>query len=272
MNKKIKKKLLLILEIFSWIILTGGLFTLVGFTNEEYYSMFCREYTINIDYGDADMLLTKDDIYTIIKQTGHILKGQKIGYINAEKIETALKKQPYVANAEVFMNLDGTVEIDVVQRQPILRIFNQNGESYYLDASGKLLPLNPAFSARVLVASGCIPEPYSKTANYTVDSTRLKDSLQYNSVINHLFRLSLFIMKDKFLKVQVDQIYVDKNGEFELIPRLGNHLILFGDSENTKEKFDRLKIFYKLVLSATGWSRYNVINIKYNNQVVCSKK
>jgi len=145
------------------------------------------------------------------------------------------------------------------------------GESFYLDGTGHLLPLNPDFSARVMVANGNIPEPYSKSVNYLEDSIRQKDSILYKSVMNNLFTLGMFIMKDNFLKALIEEVYVDKNGEFELIPKLGNQLIIFGTTENMNDKFERLLIFYKKGLSITGWQRYNVINIKFKNQVICSK-
>jgi cell division protein FtsQ len=265
------KKFLKILEIVAWVILAGGLFTLLGFSVAEHDSTICRQFTITIDYGNADILVTKNDIYSIIKQSGHILKGQAIRYINAEKIESSIKKQPYVANANVFLTIEGDVEIKVIQRQPILRIFNQTGESFYLDGTGHLLPLNPDFSARVMVANGIIPEPFSKSANYLQDSIRRKDSLFCKSVMNNLFTLGMFIMKDDFLKALIEEVYVDNNGEFELIPKLGNQLIIFGTTENMNDKFERLLVFYKKGLIITGWQKYNVINIKFRNQVICSK-
>ena len=87
----------------------------------------------------------------------------------------------------------------------------------------------------------------------------------------NLYKLSTYITEDKFLKSQIEQIYVDPNGEFELIPRIGNHIILVGGAENLEDKFERLFVFYKYGLSKTGWSKYNIINIKFKNQIVCSK-
>ena len=78
-------------------------------------------------------------------------------------------------------------------------------------------------------------------------------------------------MSSRFLKAQIEQVYVDKTGEFELFPRVGNHIIVFGNAEDIDKKFERLLIFYRNGLSKTGWNKYNVINIKYENQVVCSK-
>jgi cell division protein FtsQ len=169
------------------------------------------------------------------------------------------------------MTMEGNVNINVIQRQPVLRIFNDHGESFYLDGTGQLLPLNPDFTTRTMIANGHIPEPYSKTANYLQDSVKMADSLKFNSVMINLYKLSTFIVKDTFLNALIEQVYVQKSGEFELIPRIGNHIILLGTTDNMKEKFDNLLVFYKLGLSKTGWSRYNLINIKYKNQVICSK-
>lgn len=265
------KKFLKILEIAAWVLMTGGLFALLGFTTTEHNAEVCKKYIIRIDYGKADVLLTEADIYAMVKLTGNLLKGEKLGSIDFEHIEREIKRQSYVANAQAFMTLDGTVEIDVIQRQPILRIFNEKGESYYLDGLGNLMPLNPSFSARVLVATGAIREIFSKKVCYLVDSVKNKDSVEYNSVMNNLYKLSAFITKDKFLKAQIEQIYVEPGGEFELIPRVGTHTILMGRADNLEDKFERLFVFYRMGLSKTGWNRYNIINIKFKNQVVCSK-
>jgi cell division protein FtsQ len=265
------KKFLIILEISLWVLFAGGLFTLLGFTNTEYNDMKCRNYVIRIDYGKADVLVTQEDVYNLVKQSGHVLKGQTRGNINFEKIERELRRYSYISGAQVYMTIDGIVHLDVVQRQPILRVFNAKGESFYLDGLGKLLPLNPAFSARVLVATGKIPEPFLKNINYLTDSLRKKDSVQYKGVMVNLYKLATFIIRDRFLRAQIEQIYVDDNGEFQMIPRVGNHLIIFGNAENIAEKFEKLLVFYRMGLNKTGWTKYNVINIKYKNQVVCSR-
>jgi cell division protein FtsQ len=265
------KKFLKILEITAWVLMTGGLFVLLGFTASEHNNEICKQYIIRIDYGKADILITQGDIYTLVKTTGNLLKGQRLGSIDFERIEREIKRQSYVANVQAYMTLDGIVEIDVIQRQPILRIFNDKGESFYLDGLGNLMPLNPSFSARVLVATGAIREPYSMKACYLTDSVKKKDSVEYNSVMNNLYRLSAFITKDKFLKAQIEQIYVEPNGEFELIPRVGSQTILVGGADNLEDKFERLFVFYRMGLNKTGWARYNIINIKFKNQVVCSK-
>lgn len=266
-----KEKVQKILEILFWTVLTGGMLALVGFTVSSHGEKTCKKYTISIDYGKADTLITREDVTGLIRKTGYVLQGQRLGLIDFNKIETAIRRQPYVADAQVYATLEGEIGITVRQRQPILRVFNQSGESFYLDGSGVVLPLNPAFSARVLVASGFIDEPFSRQVNYSCDSVRLRDSLQFRGVMNNLFRLACHIIRYPFLKAQIEQVYVDRNGEMELIPRVGNHIILLGNADDLDDKFTRLMVFYTLGLSRTGWDKYQIINIKYQRQVVCSK-
>jgi cell division protein FtsQ len=48
---------------------------------------------------------------------------------------------------------------------------------------------------------------------------------------------------------------------------------VFGDAKDFEEKFEKLKTFYTEGLNKTdGWNKYSTINIKYKNQVVCTKK
>jgi cell division protein FtsQ len=119
------KKFLKILEISLWVLFAGGLFTLLGFTNAEYNDMKCKNFQIRIDYGKADILVTKDDVYNLVKLSGHVLKGQSFGSVNFEKIERELKRYSYISGAQVYATMDGIIHLDVVQRQPILRVFNE---------------------------------------------------------------------------------------------------------------------------------------------------
>jgi cell division protein FtsQ len=252
-----------------WVLLVAGLSTLLGYTNIENEKTRCKQVIVKIDYGKSDTLISQEDIADLLKIKGHSLRGQELGMINFEKIEYDISRQPYVQHTAVYHSLDGVINIDIIQRQPILRIFNKKNESFYLDASGTILPVNPAFSARVLVANGNIDEPFIRNINYLQDTVRLQDSLKYGGTLINLFKLSTFINDDKFLKAQFQQVYVDKTGEFELFPRVGNHIIVFGNTDDIGGKFQKLLIFYKKGLNVTGWNKYQVINIKYKDQVIC---
>ncbi|MEI7982359.1 MAG: hypothetical protein WCI71_11955 [Bacteroidota bacterium] len=265
------KKFLKILKICIWTLLVAGALVLVGFVEVNQYNRTCRTVRIAIDYGMTDILVTKEDLDSIVRKTAGSLIGKPLGYINTGLIEKAISRQPYVARVSVYENNEGDIFIDVRQREPVLRIINRRYETFYLDEAGAFLPVNPDFSARVLVANGAIDDSYSKNPNYRVNVMALSDSIYYDSLMTSLYKLSMYISHDKFLKAQIDQIYVNAQREFELIPRIGDHVILLGTASNLEAKFQKLYAFYRFGLNKIGWNKYNVINIKYKDQVVCSK-
>lgn len=254
-----------------WILLVSGALVLVGFTNYEQYYRPCKRIYISLDYGQADKLVMKEDIDSLIRRvTGH-LGGKPLGWVNIRQIENSIKTQPYVEKVHIYESLDGNIFAEVKQREPILRIINSKLETYYVDGSGKLLPVNPFCPARVIVATGNISHSYIENPAFRIETLVSGDSLIADTVLQDLYKLALYINRDRFLKAQIDQIFVTADKEFELIPMVGNHVILLGKAEDLEEKFRKLMVFYKKGLNVMGWNKYNCINIKYKNQVVCSK-
>jgi cell division protein FtsQ len=87
-----------------------------------------------------------------------------------------------------------------------------------------------------------------------------------------IHRLARYIASDSFWKAQIQQVYVDENLEYVLIPRVGNHEIQFGKMDDLEIKFKKLKAFYEQALSKSDWNQYQSVNLKYKNQIVCKKK
>lgn len=265
-----KEKILKVLYIVLWAVLFSGAGFLLGFVNYEHNGGSVKDVTISMNYGQADVLVTRDDIDSLILSGAGRVPGKGLWELNTEKIEGPIRKQSYVDDANVYMTNDGRVFIDVVQRQPVLRIITKSHTSFYIDGHGQILPINPNYPARVLVASGNISDSCVRNAPKSFDSL-FADSVSGAGSLSSLFRLAIYIGNDPFFRSQISQIYVNGGGEIELIPLVGNHVILFGKAEDMDEKFSKLYAFYKFGLNKIGWNKYDIINIKYKNQVVCSK-
>ena len=70
----------------------------------------------------------------------------------------------------------------------------------------------------------------------------------------------------------VEQVDITAQRMFEMIPKIGNQLIVFGDATDVDAKLDKLKMFYKEIMVKAGWNNYSVINVQYKNQVVAKRK
>jgi cell division protein FtsQ len=105
-----------------------------------------------------------------------------------------------------------------------------------------------------------------------LNAKSISDSLRNRVFIDDIFKMAEFIRTDPLWHAQIEQLYVNKELEIELIPRVGNHRIVVGDVVDIKKKLDKLKVFYAKGLSNTGWNEYSVINLKFADQVVCKKR
>ena len=203
-------------------------------------------------------LIDQEDVKTTIERSfGYSLEGKPIGAINVERVERVLRDDPFVLDAEVYVDAQNTVKITLIQREPLLRIIDKNGLNYYIDKNGIKMPLSSHYSARVLVATGNIPPHVPNFLN------------KKKHLLKDLYNLTNYILNDEFLTALVEQIYITNSGEFILIPKIGKHKILFGKYEDIADKFKRLKVFYKEVLPFEGWRKYKTINLKFKKQVVC---
>ncbi|MDP4265994.1 MAG: FtsQ-type POTRA domain-containing protein [Bacteroidota bacterium] len=256
-------------KIISWFILIIILIVVAVFVYGLSRKTICKNLIINIDtVNGKNYFIDENDIKRILSETGNDVIGKPLYKINLNQIEKTINNDPSVDKAEVYSKLDGTIKIKVRQRVPILRIMNKRNESYYIDEKGGLMPVSEKYSARVLVANGYISQPYS---SYKVLFNNKGDSIVNKTLISDLFLLAKFIRNSEFWNSQIDQIYVNENTEIELVPKTGEHEIILGDIEDMKDKFNKLMVFYLKGLNYIGWDIYKTINLKYKNQVVCSK-
>ena len=139
-------------------------------------------------------------------------------------------------------------------------------ESFYVDNFGAFMPLSPLYVSRLVVVNGHLKNIDLKK----IQGIDFENQDKYSELIS-IFKLVKFIKRDEFLSALIEQIYINRNREIELTPKLGRQTILFGTIENMEEKFSNLELFYKQGMQINGWSAYKIINVKYKNQVVCTK-
>jgi cell division protein FtsQ len=260
-----------ILGICSWILITVGLLVTLGFVYNEQNNLLCSDLKINIDVINGHEFIDVNDIMSIIRKSGDSVVGKPVAQINVGQLEKLIENHPCIQNAEVFKTINGEINIKVQQRNPLIRIFPINNDGFYIDEEGSFMPLSNKYSARVLMANGHILGGINTWSGLSVPQILKDDSLAKKTILDDLFILADFINRDEFLKAQIQQVFVDSNREIELIPRVGIHRIIIGDVSGLKEKFDKLMIFYNEGLGKTGWNEYEVINLKYENQIVCTK-
>ncbi|MEI6574661.1 MAG: hypothetical protein WCO63_00620 [Bacteroidota bacterium] len=261
-----------ILRISLLVISVAGLLGLVGFVEKNQRMIRCKGIDISIDYqGSEAFITTKGLAAAINKQQGDSLIGMPMTSVNVELIRDFVLKNVYVEKGLVYTTVDGTIKIILVQRRPILRVMNTYGEHFFIASDGHMIPTTIENSARVPLAHGFISERFDPI--YDLKPARpLDDEIDdCITVMQKLFLLGQYLQEDEFFQALAEEIYVNPYGEFEILPKTGGHVIVFGGVEDMEAKFDKLLTFYKEALNEKGWKKYKTINIKYKNQVVCTK-
>ncbi len=215
---------------------------------------------INIKDLPGGNLITRADVLRgLEREFVYKLNEMPLGKINVERIERELKDEPFIKDAEVYVDAKNQVHISLTQRQPILRVIDGLNKSYYIDKEGKKMPLSVHNVARVVVATGNVPP-------YTDDFLERK-----KHPIKDLFEITKHIKQDKFMNALVEQIFIREDREFILVPKIGKQKILLGTNDNIDKKIERLKIFYTKGMPYEGWQKYSYIDLRYKGQVVCKK-
>ncbi|MEY3322390.1 MAG: hypothetical protein RLZZ417_1973 [Bacteroidota bacterium] len=207
---------------------------------------------------DSSFLIEEEDILVELDRgLGYPVIGQSFKTIDLARIESLLEKNPFVKDAEVFIDSRNELGIKILQRKPIVRVISNRGEQYYLDEDGNKLPLSKHFAVNIVTATGEYP-PFSP------------EFLTENNALHDLFNLCTELEKDPFLKSMIVQVHVNVKKEFTLVPLIGDQKIIFGEFDDSMKKWKKLKVFYKEAMPFVGWRKYRNLDLRFRNQIVCN--
>jgi cell division protein FtsQ len=255
-----KKKLsILFVSLFAL-----GLILLAGYGYVQYRNQKVGRIVVHIERKGAEGFLNKKEIKaTILKQD--TVTGRPIKSINTRQIEKRIAKNPYVKAVDIYLNLSGNMMVNVMERTPLLRVYNQRNKSCYMDTDGNLFPLSSDFFPRVLPANGYIKAKLIMGKN-------IHAKMYKNTSLPGLYLLAKKIGANAFLKANISQLFINSKGNMDMVPELGRFIFHLGNSTDMELKLENLEAFCKKVLAHGAWSKYRSINLQYTNQIVCTKK
>ena len=251
LNRKIKK----LLKITAWLLVGSGMTTLLVAANNKTQAYSCKQVVVSIQGERGQFYIDKNDVYGQIKYAaGGSVVGKPIAEIDLSMLEEMLEGQTWIRDAELYFDSRNVLHVLIAERDPIARVFTTDGKSFYIDSAGVRMPLLPGVSARLPVVTNF-------TAAKKLNS---KDS----ALLRDITGLTQYINGDAFWQAQIAQIDITSNRTFELIPVIGNHVVRIGTIDDLDEKFHRLFLFYKQVMTKTGFDKYGVVDVQFKDQVI----
>ena len=190
-----------------------------AFNKADDQKVVCTKVDINIESGKVEGFLNAAEIKKQLQQAKIYPQGQPMQQIDVRKIEENIRQNPYVETAECFKTQGGHIKINLTQRLPVIRVKADNGDDYYVDTHGNIMPKN-RYISDLVIATGNITRPYAQKKLYSIGT---------------------FIMQHSFWQSQIEQLNVLADGTIEMVPRIGDHIVYLGSATNVQQKLDRLE-------------------------------
>jgi len=255
-----KQTILQWIQTTLWLAMGAGLVVLLVAAIRKEDSQLCTGINVAIKGVSNNFFVDKKDI---LKSINEYIDGSPVGQpvhlLNLKALESDLQKNVWVKQVQLFFDNNAILQVIVLEREPVARVFTNSGTTFYIDSAVAMLPLSEKYSARLPVFTNF---PSDKAVLQKQDSLLLKD----------IYTISMAIQKDTFWMAMIDQIDITPQRNFELVPKVGNSIIVFGNALDATEKLQKLLLFYKEIIVKTGWDKYSVINVQFANQVVAKRK
>ena len=228
-----------ILKILITVIIFGFLlsFSLKRFNNKP------------IENVTVKLAKTKNPVYFIDeKEVKEIVKKanptKKIGDIDIPELEKKLNLLPAVDSANVYLNLNGTLNLDIKQRIPVFRL-SKGDQNFYVDEKGNEFPISKNYSYPCMLIRGDVKKSEYKKLAELVDK----------------------IDRDDFSKKYFIGISKEKES-YNLLTSEGNYKVEIGDLDRIDMKVKGFKTFVEKYLINQNAEKYSKISVKYDNQIV----
>jgi len=240
-----------ILSILSLIVLAGYLvYSLVAMTDRHEDTRLCRGVDLHITDSLHFDLIDEEMILSLLQEHSVDPVGLPLEEIDLERVEAILLLHPLVGKVQCYKTGGDMLRINISSKVPLVRVMNNRGQDFYVDSKGEILTQH-SLAVQLPVATGYIDRKYAS---------------------EELLQVIRAIDRSEFWKAQVEQINVTKDKQIELVPRVGDHLLILGTADDVENKLARLMNFYEKGLDNVGWNKYRSISVAYDNQVVCKKR
>lgn len=235
-----------IVYIKSFFLLATVVF-LFGFSAQKNHRRKIKDLEVEFTNGD-NLFMTHEMVNKLLIQKNEPVKNKPKSLINLHEFELSVVENPLVEAAKVYMTIEGSLKTEITQRTPLARV-NTGKESYYIDRKGLKMPLSVNYSAPVPLVSGQLTK----------------------EDIPAVFSLLKKINSEEFLTNLIVGIHKTSSGAYLLKTRLYDQEIRIGKIVALDAKLKKLLVFYQKAIQDEAIENYKTIDLKYDNQVVCTK-
>lgn len=240
-----------ILRIVLWVVTGAALIVLFVAGRKWYLETPLKGIQIHLERSHADGFVQKDSLMAYAEAVSGLRQHAKISSVDMQRISKLLSDNPWIERGSAFIDLNDTLSITAKEYEPVLRVFGVDGRSVYVTAEGTLIPSSPHYTPHLLIASGNFDE-----------QSGIAEALAIAQAIN----------ADAYLTEHIGQIYRNQDQEFEVTVNNLPAKVILGDTTDLDSKLLRLRTLLEKYNNTEELIGYKTLDIKYKNQIVCTKK
>lgn len=244
------------------IIVTLLIFSIVIVAIVKKQGSICEKIEVKTTLSQMATLVSPSEIEKMIADSNIVATGKSVKELKnvTGKIADIIVTHPFILQCKNIYFTQSAMVIEIVQSRPLVHIFSNQGDQYFIDHQGFVIPYHSNIQENILVANGHI--------DYDFSTKIISDSVP---LLHSLYTVAKHIFADPFCNAQFRQLYVNHNQDIELIPSVGKQVVLFGDHTDAKAKLLHLSKMYAETLPYHGINEYVLLDARFKNRIIAKK-
>jgi cell division protein FtsQ len=249
----------------SYVLLVGLVFTLSAFSTKHQQELKCWKIEVKVEQSkNGEGMVAEEEIQQFCNEASNGVLGKSAAELDIPAIRRGLLNLPFLKSAEVYPTLDGRCRIEVKARNPIARVIDSTGVTYYLDEEGYVMPLKDFFVSDLPVFVGAFRAPM-------LTESVLQDKMA-TAQQKEILEMAQIIQESEVWNAQVDHFYFSAKNGWMMIPRVGKNVIRIETAKDFKKKMENLFVFYSKAVPHIDLDSYDTLDTRFINQIVGIKR
>ena len=253
------------LKISVWVLTIAAIGCLWYFTRQDHVEHSLKSVEMSLERVGNQGFIDSLDVYNNIMKICDTANNSDITKIPIEEVRAYLNTIPWAIYTDANITLDEVLVVQIIECQPVMRVYNKKGQPVYLDEEGRIFPVKADHPLHLLVGSGNLNfEAVTKT------SACISDSLYQTSDLPKIFEVMRKVQNNTYTNCCVKQVYFDGK-EYELVMNNVDLKVILGSDSNVELKLRNLQYFFERMQGSPDLKDYCKINFNFENQVVCTR-
>lgn len=176
--------------------------------------------------------------------------GPTIYSTNYHAIEQQLLAHPMIKSAQCYCLPNGTIVINLTQRQPVIKIESNGEVPYYIDADRLTMPVRNGLKTNIIEIRGHVGK---------------------QQAAGELFDLAQWIMSSNYWSEKIHTMEVTNPKMIVLIDSTKGYRIILGTADGFEQRMNQLEKLYEKGFEQLNWPKYKEIDLRYNGQIIGRK-